>query len=193
MMPRTLAPGLRPAPARMASGRIFLKWKRRILRGHVQSTSRQKMKGTDMKGEPAVILLVEDDPAHAEIVRRNFINFRMANRLMHVADGQQALNYLFRRGEFQDLNQSPRPNLILLDLRLPKVDGLEVLKTIKADADLAGIPVVVLTTSAAEVDMAKAYGNHANSYLVKPVDFPQFLKLMDALGYYWLVWNQFPF
>ena len=151
------------------------------------------MNATELKGEPAIILLVEDDPAHAEIVRRNFVNFRMANRLLHVADGQQALDYLFRRAVFQDPNQSPRPNLILLDLRLPKVDGLEVLKTIKADADLARIPVVVLTTSAAEVDMAKAYGNHANSYLVKPVDFPQFLKLMDALGYYWLVWNQFPF
>jgi CheY-like chemotaxis protein len=151
------------------------------------------MKATDMKGEPAIILLVEDDPAHAEIVRRNFVNFRMANRLMHVPDGQQALDYLFRRGEFQDLEKSPRPNLILLDLRLPKVDGLEVLTAVKADAELARIPVVVLTTSAAEADMAKAYGSHANSYLVKPVDFPQFLKLMDALGYYWLVWNQYPF
>jgi CheY-like chemotaxis protein len=151
------------------------------------------MNATELKGEPAIILLVEDDPAHAEIVRRNFVNFRMANRLMHVADGQQALDYLFRRETFQDPNQSPRPNLILLDLRLPKVDGLEVLTAIKADAELARIPVVVLTTSAAEVDMAKAYGNHANSYLVKPVDFPQFLKLMDALGYYWLVWNQFPY
>jgi CheY-like chemotaxis protein len=151
------------------------------------------MNPTELKGEPAIILLVEDDPAHAEIVRRNFVNFRMANRLMHVADGQLALDYLFRRGEFQAPDQSPRPNLILLDLRLPKVDGLEVLTAIKANADLARIPVVVLTTSAAEVDMAKAYGNHANSYLVKPVDFPQFLKLMDALGYYWLVWNQFPF
>jgi two-component system response regulator len=129
-------------------------------------------------------------------VRRNFVNSRIVNRpvrLEHVVDGQEALDYLFHRAEFQDPNLAPRPNLILLDLRLPKVDGLEVLKTIKADADLAGIPVVVLTTSAAEVDMAKAYGNHANSYLVKPVDFPQFLKLMDALGYYWLVWNQFPF
>ena len=92
------------------------------------------MNPTELKGEPAIILLVEDDPAHAEIVRRNFVNFRMANRLMHVPDGQQALDYLFRRGEFQDPARSPRPNLILLDLRLPKVDGLEVLKTIKADA-----------------------------------------------------------
>jgi CheY-like chemotaxis protein len=88
------------------------------------------MNATDLKGEPAIILLVEDDPAHAEIVRRNFVNFRMANRLMHVADGQQALDYLFRRSEFQDPNLAPRPNLILLDLRLPKVVGLEVLTTI---------------------------------------------------------------
>ena len=151
------------------------------------------MKVNRMNGEPVIILLVEDDPAHAEIVRRNFVNFRLANRLVHVADGQEALDYLFRRAGFHDPSQSPRPNLILLDLRLPKVDGLEVLKTIKADADLARIPVVVLTTSSAEADMVKAYGSHANSYLVKPVDFPQFLKLMDALGYYWLIWNQYPF
>jgi CheY-like chemotaxis protein len=153
------------------------------------------MKATATKEEPVIILLVEDDPAHAEIVRRNFVNFRMVNRpvqLVHVVDGQQALDYLFRRAEFQDPNQSPRPNLVLLDLRLPKVDGLEVLKTVKADADLASIPVVVLTTSAAAVDIAKAYGNHVNSYLIKPMDFAQFHKLMEALGYYWLVWNQHP-
>jgi CheY-like chemotaxis protein len=153
------------------------------------------MKPTDKKGEPVIILLVEDDPAHAEIVRRNFVDFRIVNRpvqLVHVADGQQALDYLFRRAEFQDPNQSPRPNLILLDLRLPKVDGLEVLKTAKANAGLASIPVVVLTTSSAEADMASAYGNHANSYLVKPMDLSQFSKLMDSLSFYWLVWNQDP-
>jgi CheY-like chemotaxis protein len=146
--------------------------------------------------DPVIVLLVEDDPAHAEIVRRNFVNFRVASRpvqLMHVADGQQALDYLFRRGEFQNPNKSPRPNLILLDLRLPKVDGLEVLKTIKANADLASIPVVVLTTSAAEADMTNAYTNHANSYLVKPMDLSQFSKLMDSLSFYWLVWNQDPY
>jgi len=150
------------------------------------------MKATDMKGEPVVILLVEDDPAHAEIVRRNFVNFRMANQLIHVADGQEALDYLFRQGEFQDPNRSPRPHLILLDLRLPKVDGMEVLKIVKADAGLASIPVIVLTTSSAGPDNIKAYGYHANSYLVKPVDFSQFRKLMDAIGFYWLVWNQDP-
>ena len=88
---------------------------------------------------------------------------------------------------------SPGRRLIILDLRLPKIDGLEVLKTIKADANLGQIPVVVLTTSSAEWNMVKAYENHANSYLVKPVDFPQFLKLMESLGYYWLAWNQYPF
>ena len=153
------------------------------------------MKPAANKADPVIILLVEDEPAHAEIVRRNFTGCRMANRpvqLMHVSDGQQALDYLFRQGEFQDPGRSPKPHLILLDLRLPKVDGLEVLKTVKADAGLTSIPVVVLTTSASEVDMVKAYGSRANSYLVKPVDFPQFLKLMDALGYYWLVWNQHP-
>lgn len=146
-----------------------------------------------MNGEPVIILLVEDDPAHAEIVRRNFEESRIVNRLLHVADGQAALDFLYRRGEFGDPDTSPRPSLILLDLRLPKVDGLEVLNQIKTDIDLRRIPVVILTTSSAEADIVKAYDNHANSYLVKPVDFPQFLKLMESLGYYWLVWNQHPY
>jgi CheY-like chemotaxis protein len=146
-----------------------------------------------MKGEPIVILLVEDDPAHAEIVRRNFEGGRIANRLEHVADGQAALDYLYRRNGFSDPATSPRPGIILLDLRLPKVDGLEVLKTVKADPNLSRIPVVVLTTSAAEADVAKAYDSHANSYLVKPVEFGHFVELMDTLGYYWLAWNQHPY
>jgi CheY-like chemotaxis protein len=146
-----------------------------------------------MKGEPLVILLVEDDPAHAEIVRRNLKDSRLANRLMRVSDGQEALDYLYRREGFSEPERSPRPGLILLDLRLPKVDGLEVLKIIKTDPELAPIPVVVLTTSAAETDMIKAYESHANSYLVKPVDFVQFTALMDTLGYYWLAWNEYPF
>jgi CheY-like chemotaxis protein len=152
------------------------------------------MKATaQKKGDPVIVLLVEDDPAHAEIVRRNFVNSSIVNRpvrLEHVVDGQEALDYLFHRAEFQDPKLAPRPHLILLDLRLPKVDGLEVLKTVKADANLASIPVVILTTSAAEADMINAYDNHANSYLVKPMDFAQFHKLMETLGFYWLVWNQ---
>ena len=145
-----------------------------------------------MKGEPIVILLVEDDESHAEIVRRNFQDCRLANTLIHVTDGQTALDYLARRNGFSDPVHSPRPGIILLDLRLPKVDGLEVLKSIKADPQLSAIPVVILTTSKAELDMVKAYALHANSYLVKPVDFTQFTKLMETFGYYWLAWNQYP-
>jgi CheY-like chemotaxis protein len=146
-----------------------------------------------MKGEPIVILLVEDDPAHAEIIRRNLADFRIANRLKLVADGQAALDYVYRRGDFVNPDHSPRPGLILLDLRLPKVDGLEVLKTIKTDSALCRIPVVILTTSAAEADKVKAYDNHANSYMVKPVDHKQFVKLMETIGYYWLAWNEYPY
>lgn len=146
-----------------------------------------------MKGDPVEILLVEDDPAHAEIVKRNFESSLIANKMHHVTDGQLALDYLFRQNGFSDPKTSPRPGLILLDLRLPKVDGLEVLKKIKEDADISRIPVVVLTTSSAEYDVVKAYDSHANSYLVKPVDFPQFVALMESLGYYWLVWNQYPY
>jgi CheY-like chemotaxis protein len=146
-----------------------------------------------MNGEPIVILLAEDDPAHAEIVRRNMENSRIANRLEHVKDGQEALDYLYRRNGFSEPARSPRPGIILLDLRMPKVDGMEVLHTVKSDPELARIPVVVLTTSAAEMDIAKAYDHHANSYLVKPVDFTQFTDLLETLGYYWLAWNQKPY
>lgn len=145
-----------------------------------------------IQGEPIVILLAEDEPAHAEIVRRTMEHSRIANRLEHVEDGQQALDYLHRRGRFHDPANSPRPGLILLDLRMPKVDGLEVLKAIKNDSSLAHIPVVVLTTSAAETDMARAYDHHVNSYLVKPVDFGNFTAMMESVGYYWLIWNRNP-
>jgi len=145
-----------------------------------------------MKYEPHLILLAEDDPAHAEVVRRNLSTSCIPNILKHVSDGQAALDYLFPQDEFSSPALSPRPGLILLDLHLPKVDGLEVLKTIKADAALFNIPVVMLTTSAAETDMSKAYSFHANSYLVKPADFVKFGELIEALGYYWLTWNQKP-
>jgi len=145
-----------------------------------------------MNGEPIVILLAEDDDGHAEIVRRNFEESLLANTLIRVADGQAALDYLYRRNEFSDPAKAPRPGIILLDLRMPKVDGLTVLKTIKEDANFSNIPVVILTTSEAERDVAKAYESHANSYLVKPVDFTKFTELLKTFGYYWLAWNQLP-
>jgi CheY-like chemotaxis protein len=143
-----------------------------------------------MQGEPITILLVEDEPAHAEIVRRNFETMQMANTLKHVSDGEAALDYLYRNNSFSDPASSPRPALILLDLRLPKVDGLQVLKTIKDDPSLMNIPVVVLSTSASETDIAMAYSNKVNSYLVKPVDFTQFSELLETLGTYWMTWNR---
>lgn len=144
-----------------------------------------------MQGEPVVILLVEDDQAHAEIVRRNLEDFRVANHLEHVSDGQAALDYLHGQGAWSG-RHAPRPHVILLDLRLPRIDGLEVLRTIKEDATLSSIPVVVLTTSDAEADMARAYESHVNSYLVKPLDLNQFVSLIKSLGYYWLAWNKHP-
>ena len=145
-----------------------------------------------VKGEPVIILFIEDEPAHAEIVRRNLEDFRVANRLIHLSDGQAALDYLFRQNGYADVQANPLPHIILLDLRLPKVDGLEVLRRIKGDEKLKRIPIVVLTTSNAKSDMASAYNNGAVSYLVKPVDFDKFTKLLDAFGYYWLAWNRFP-
>jgi CheY-like chemotaxis protein len=145
-----------------------------------------------INGNPVYIMLVEDDPAHAEIVRRNLADFRVANRIIPVTDGQMALDYLFRQGAFADPKKHPRPDLILLDLRLPKVDGLEVLRRMKEDPELKRIPTVILTTSAAESDMVNAYSHGAGSYLVKPVDFEKFTKLMEAFGFYWLAWNKFP-
>lgn len=145
-----------------------------------------------IEGHPIIILLVEDDLAHAEIVRRNLRDFRVANRIIHVEDGQAALDYLYHRDPYADPLACPPPHLILLDLRLPKVDGLEVLHRIKKDEDLKSIPTVVLTTSSTESDMAGAYENGAGSYLVKPVDFEKFGKLMDAFGFYWLAWNKYP-
>lgn len=142
--------------------------------------------------ESIVILLAEDDPAHAEIVHRTMELAQITHRMEHVEDGQQALDYLYQRGHFSDPTLAPRPRLILLDLRMPRIDGLEVLKLIKSDPLMMHIPVIVLTTSAAEADMAKAYDHHANSYLVKPVNFSRFTTMMEAIGSYWLLWNRTP-
>jgi len=145
-----------------------------------------------MKGEPVLVMLVEDNPDHAELIMRTLADHRVANKIIHFADGQTALDYLFRRGEHANPRASPRPHVILLDLRLPKVDGLEVLRTIKESEELCVIPVVVLTTSEAERDVARAYNHHVNSYLVKPVGYGAFTDLMEDLGFYWLGWNTRP-
>ncbi|MEJ5309881.1 MAG: response regulator [Anaerolineae bacterium] len=138
------------------------------------------------------ILLVEDNLAHAEIVIRSFQDRHIDHRIIHVLDGEAALDYLLHRGRFAGAENSPRPRVILLDLRLPKISGLQLLHEIKTHETLYSIPVVILTTSEAERDLTLAYANHANSYLVKPVDFAKFSQLIDDLSIYWLDWNRQP-
>ncbi len=138
---------------------------------------------------PANILLVEDNPDHAELLIRGFEDHPVANEILHLSDGESALDYLFRRGEYAKDDGNPRPTMVLLDLRLPKVDGLEVLRQIRANETLDDMPVIILSTSHARPDVEKAYESQANSYLVKPLDFASFSELIDLLGTYWLGWN----
>ncbi len=145
-----------------------------------------------VRERPLTILFVEDNHDHAELVLDNLEEHQVVNVIHHVTDGGPALDYLFRRGAYADPEKSPRPDVILLDLRLPKVDGLEVLRQIKTTDVLQRIPVVILTTSSAESDLDRAYEYHANSYLIKPVEFDAFEKLMGELGFYWLCWNRDP-
>jgi len=145
-----------------------------------------------LNGQPLTILLVEDNPDHAELVMRSLGDFKVANSIIHVDDGQAALDYLNGQGEYAERLKFPLPNLVLLDLRLPKVDGLEVLREVKESDELKSIPVVILTTSDADRDMTRAYASGANSFLTKPVDFLEFTRLMSDLGFYWLAWNKRP-
>lgn len=145
-----------------------------------------------MSGRALNILLVEDNPDHAELVRRNFESFQVANFLHHVEDGEAAIDYIFGQGVYADRVRFPAPDLVLLDLRLPRVGGLEVLRQVKSHPTLHRTPVVVLTTSDAERDVAMAYEYHANSFVTKPVDFHRLSGLIKDLGFYWLAWNKNP-
>lgn len=138
------------------------------------------------------ILLVEDNDAHARLIRIFLQEQPLVGRIDRVADGEEALAYLFRCGPCENASVPPLPALVLLDLRLPKLDGLEVLRQIKASRKLRGIPVVMLSTSEDEADVIAAYTLHANSYLVKPLDVVQFAGMSEALVTYWLGWNYPP-
>ncbi|GFG97475.1 response regulator [Mycobacterium timonense] len=133
---------------------------------------------TTPEGRAIDILLVEDDPGDELITREAFEHNKLKNRLHVAHDGEEGLDYLYRRGEFAD---APRPDLILLDLNLPKYDGRQLLEKVKSDPDLAQIPVVVLTTSSAEEDILKSYKLHANAYVTKPVDLDQFMKAVRQI------------
>ncbi|MGK8488455.1 response regulator [Nocardia asiatica] len=129
-------------------------------------------------GRPIDILLVEDDPGDELMTREAFEDNKIGNTLHVARDGEEALDFLYRQGAYPD---APRPDLILLDLNLPKYDGRQVLEKIKADPDLSHIPVVVLTTSAAEEDILRSYRLHANAYVTKPVDLDQFVAAIKQI------------
>lgn len=138
---------------------------------------------------PVRFLLAEDDPDHAELVMRAMRKNNIANEIMHVSDGAQAIAYLRKQPPFED---AKRPDIVILDLNMPKKNGHEVIEDIKSDPQLSSIPIVVLTTSKSEADRARAYQGHANSFLVKPLDFDQFQEMIKQLGLYWMVFNEPP-
>ncbi len=150
------------------------------------------MKG-DIKMEkaPLDIILIEDNPADVELTLRALKRNRISNRIIVLKDGEEALDFFFARSSYKN-RPDQQPKLILLDLKLPKVDGLEVLRVLKSDPKLKMIPVVVLTSSRQETDMVKSYQIGVNSYIVKPVEFEQFVKAIKELGLYWLLLNELP-
>jgi CheY-like chemotaxis protein len=136
---------------------------------------------------PITILLVEDNLQDIEITRRALAKGRVGNELKVVRDGEEALDYLYRRGKFQDPDASPRPGMILLDLNLPKVGGLEVLQQIKKDDSLKAIPVIVLTVSQREQDIVRSYDLGVNTYIQKPVEFDNFMRVINTVHEYWVL------
>ena len=145
-----------------------------------------------MKTNQVEILLVEDNPNDVELTLRALKKNNLANRVHVVKDGSEALDYVFATGAYADREIGNGPKVVLLDLKLPKVDGMEVLKRIKGDERTKKIPVVVLTSSQEEQDVVKSYKLGANSYIVKPVDFERFTKSVQELGLYWLLLNEPP-
>jgi two-component system, response regulator len=142
--------------------------------------------------EEKTILLVEDNPDDVALTIRAFEKNRIKNRVIVAEDGVEALDYIFRRGKFADRTQDESLALILLDLKLPKLDGFDVLKAIRDNEATKFLPVVILTSSKEEQDVIKGYKNGANSYIRKPVDFEKFFDAVQSLGLYWLILNELP-
>lgn len=138
------------------------------------------------------ILLVEDNPTDAELAMRALKRSNLANNLVWVEDGAQALDFIFATGDYSDRQMANGPKVIMLDLRLPKVDGMEVLRRIKNDERTKTIPIVVLTSSKEDRDVEECYALGVNSYISKPVEFEEFAKVVTELGFYWLLVNRSP-
>lgn len=146
-----------------------------------------------MTTAPVELLVVEDDPNDVELALRSFGQHRLTNRVHVVRDGAEALEFIFAEGRYASRDPvAGKPRVILLDLKLPLVDGLEVLRRIKADPSTRTIPVTVLTSSREERDLVESYQLGVNSYIVKPVDFEQFTEAMKSIGLYWLLLNEAP-
>ncbi len=145
-----------------------------------------------MKIDSRIILLVEDNPSDVGLTVRALEKARIANELAVAEDGQEALDYLWGEGKYADRKAAELPAVVLLDLKLPRIPGLEVLRRIRSDARTRRLPVVILTTSKEEQDLAAGYDLGANSFVRKPVDFRQFAAAVEQLGLYWLVLNEAP-
>ena len=145
-----------------------------------------------MDGQPVEILLVEDNDADAELALHALRKSQLANHIHRARDGEEALDFLFCRRQYSARTFDDAPQLILLDLKLPKVDGLQVLQQVKADSHTRAIPVIILTSSKEERDVANGYLNGVNSYIQKPVSFSEFQNVVRQLGMYWLLLNAKP-
>jgi two-component system, response regulator len=140
----------------------------------------------------AEIILVEDNPSDADLIKRSLNKNNVANKILHLKDGQEVLQYLFGEGQWKGRTTANTPKVILLDLKMPKVSGIEVLKRIKSNQETMGIPVVILTSSKEDPDIKECYKLGVNSYVVKPVGFEDFSRTVAQLGLYWLLINQQP-
>ena len=138
------------------------------------------------------ILLVEDNPSDVKLTQRAFQKHNFANKLFVVTDGEEALDFIYKMGKYETNDINEKLKVILLDLKLPKVNGLEILKRLKSDERTNKIPVVVLTSSQEESDLIESYKLGVNSYIVKPLDFNQFIKAVENIGFYWLLLNELP-
>ena len=145
-----------------------------------------------VKGKPVDILLVEDNEDHIELTLRALKNNNLINDIHVVKDGKEALDFAYHRGKYEDTQKYPRPGLILLDIHLPKLNGFEVLETLKKDPDVKSIPIIMLTTSSRDEEIAKSYAGGANSYVTKPVDFEEFVKKIKDMKLYWTIVNSLP-
>ena len=140
----------------------------------------------------AEIILVEDNPSDADLIKRALNKNNVANKILHLKDGQEVIDYLFGEGQWKGRTTANTPKVILLDLKMPKVSGIEVLKKIKSNEETMGIPVVILTSSKEDPDIKECYKLGVNSYVVKPVGFEEFSSTVAQLGLYWLLINQQP-